>query len=97
MIAQEPSATTSATTTLRTDAVEQAVELLRKLCAGEKVTGRGVEVDCAAVLAAAQIASAVELRNVAWLLDSLIDYHTAAVLGTELAGMVQTGDDARGE
>ena len=79
---------------LRSDAVEQAVELLRKLCAGKHITGR-IELDSTAVLAAALIAQAVEMRNIGRLLDGLIDYYTAAVLGTELAGLVDTGDGAR--
>ena len=73
-------------------------ELLRKLCAGERVTGRGTESWIAPPCwPPPGLHRRFELRKIGWLLESLIDYHTAAVLGTELAGLVERGEDARNE
>jgi len=60
--------TTAPQTALELDATDQAVELLRKLSAGEGITGRGAEKDCAAVITAALIAVASELREIGRLL-----------------------------
>jgi len=76
--------TTAPQTALELDATDQAVELLRKLSAGEGITGRGSEKDCAAVITAALIAQASETRNVGRLLEGLIDALQVGMLADAL-------------
>ena len=75
------------------DAVDQAVELLRKFCAGEKVTKHGgVEKDCTAVIASALIAQADELRNISRLLGDLVARGADLVIPTGDEDAEQTPD-----
>ena len=74
--------TTAPQTALELDATDQAVELLRKLSAGEGITGRGAEKDCAAVMAAALIAQASELREIGRLLGALVARGAALTIPT---------------